>query len=200
MSALIGVAKNNYLHLQVYIAYKAKAFMNSSNADTYAPLILSLSMDEDSQAFFDQLRKRYFPPERNYLNTHLTLFHHLPGEEIRNIQKQLQEISTATSVFSLEVTKVKMMGRGVAYQLESETLMKTQKQLARQWQKWLTPQDSQKLWPHITVQNKVTPDKAKTLYEKLSDSFKPFTAYGTGFHLWTYKNGPWELRDEFSFQ
>lgn len=172
----------------------------SDRQHAYAPLILSLRLDEKSQAFFNQLRKRYFPPEQNYLDAHLTLFHHLPGEETQNIQKQLQEISTTTSVFPLEVTKVKMIGRGVAYQLESRTFTKVHGQIARQWQKWLTPQDSQKLWPHITVQNKVDPDKAKTLYEKLSDSFEPFTAYGTAFSLWTYQNGPWEWKDEFSFR
>lgn len=175
--------------------------MSTSNEQyDCAPLILSLRLDEASQTFFNQLRKRYFPSERNYLDAHLTLFHHLPGEAIQNIQKQLQEISITTSTFPLEVTKVKMIGRGVAYQLESDTLMKTHKQLARQWQKWLTLQDSQKLWPHITVQNKVTPDKAKALYKKLSDSFEPFTAYATGFSLWAYQNGPWEWKDEFSFQ
>ncbi|MEK6476495.1 2'-5' RNA ligase family protein [Catalinimonas sp. 4WD22] len=175
--------------------------MSTSNEQhNYAPLILSLRLDEDSQIFFNQLRKRYFPPERNYLDAHLTLFHHLPGEEIRNIKKQLREVSTTTSIFPLEVTKVKMIGRGVAHQLESDALMKMHKELARQWQKWLTPQDSQKLWPHITGQNKVDPDKAKMLYEKLSDSFEPLTAYATGLSLWAYQNGPWKHKDEFSFR
>jgi len=44
------------------------------------PLILTLKLDEESQAFFDKQRALYFPPERNFLKAHLTLFHQLPDE------------------------------------------------------------------------------------------------------------------------
>jgi len=46
-----------------------------------APLILTLTLDEASQAFFDEQRRQYFPPKINYLSAHLTLFHALPGAE-----------------------------------------------------------------------------------------------------------------------
>ncbi|WP_208644854.1 2'-5' RNA ligase family protein [Mucilaginibacter kameinonensis] len=43
-------------------------------------LILTLRLDEESQAFFDEMRKRHFPQERNFLKAHLTLFHQLPSD------------------------------------------------------------------------------------------------------------------------
>ncbi|WP_204248378.1 hypothetical protein [Hymenobacter sp. PAMC 26628] len=48
-----------------------------------APLILTLALDTDSQAYFDELRRQHFPAKINYLAAHVTLFHHLPGRTRR---------------------------------------------------------------------------------------------------------------------
>lgn len=45
------------------------------------PLIVTLALDEQAQARFDALRSRHFPPDRNVLDAHVTLFHALPGEQ-----------------------------------------------------------------------------------------------------------------------
>ena len=45
----------------------------------YAPLIVTLLVDDDAQQHFDALRSEHFPAERNYLRAHVTLFHALPG-------------------------------------------------------------------------------------------------------------------------
>lgn len=57
-----------------------------------APLILTLAMDERSQERFDRLRETHFPPERNHLSAHLTLFHRLPGERQTAISADLREV------------------------------------------------------------------------------------------------------------
>ena len=44
------------------------------------PLILTLALNPTAEEYFTRLRDRYFPPERNFLKVHLTLFHHLPAE------------------------------------------------------------------------------------------------------------------------
>src|SRR5919112_1744177 len=46
-----------------------------------APLILSAVLDAPVQQRLDALRRAHFPPERNHLAAHVTLFHHLPGAE-----------------------------------------------------------------------------------------------------------------------
>lgn len=168
-------------------------------SENAAPLILTLALDDKSQQFFDELRERYFPPERNYLQAHLTLFHHLPGHQKQSIEAYLSEIASRHEPLSLEVSEVKMIGRGVAYKIESKTLISLHRQLAKAWKEWLTPQDRQKLWPHITVQNKVEPAKARALHEKLAENFEPFTANGTGLKLWEYQSGPWKWFEGFSF-
>ncbi len=71
--------------------------------------------------------------------------------------------------------------------------------LQQQWQPWLIPQDRHKLWPHITIQNKVAPATAKALQQELAQNFTPFTAWGTGLSLWEYLGGPWKHLLDFPF-
>lgn len=163
-----------------------------------APLILTLALNTEAETFFDTLRKQHFPPERNFLAAHLTLFHHLPPQEA----SLLHDIERAgmRPMINLQVTDVAGIGRGVAYKMESDALQGLHKGLQQQWRPWLIPQDSQKLWPHVTVQNKVAPQAARELLQQLKAGFIPFEAQGTGLRLWRYLGGPWELVQTFVFQ
>ena len=168
---------------------------------TDAPLILTLTLDAASQAFFDDLRRQHFPPRINYLSAHLTLFHALPGAEEAAIAAHLAAVAARQlGPLPLPVTGVKFMGRGVMYTLDNPDLRTLHRQLQQQWQAWLSPQDGQGLRPHITVQNKVTPEAGRRLYETLVAGFQPFEAQGTGLALWAYRGGPWELLRDFAFR
>ncbi|HEY1022970.1 MAG TPA: 2'-5' RNA ligase family protein, partial [Flavisolibacter sp.] len=135
----------------------------------------------------------------NYIDAHLTLFHHLPANE-STIPDDVQKWSHAYEPFALQVTEVKSIGKGVAYKIESPELLQLHQTMQANWKQWLTPQDSQKLWPHITVQNKVSPEQAKETQQILQTLFHPFTATAQGFQLWTYKGGPWEAVKTYPFQ
>jgi 2'-5' RNA ligase len=165
-----------------------------------APLILTLTLDATTQAHFDALRKQHFPPERNHLAAHLTLFHHLPGPEADSIAAHLQQLSAPQAPLPLQVTGLRFMGMGVAFKLECPALRTLHQALQTRWADWLTPQDQQKLQPHVTVQNKVTPTQARHLFVDLSRSFEPFAATGTGLHLWAYRGGPWDSVQQFRFE
>ena len=167
--------------------------------DTSAPLILTLALDADSQHFFDDLRRQHFPPERNFLHAHLTLFHHLPGTTYARLCQELAALAAAEAPLPLAITGVRFLGRGVAYALESSRLQALHQQLQTQWQPTLTPQDQQRLKPHVTVQNKVEPNVARVLHEQLAAGFQPFEATGTGLQLWAYRGGPWETLQTFAF-
>ena len=157
------------------------------------PVILTLLLDKESFAFFEKLRRLHFPEERNFLQAHLTLFHHLPPEHYQQLLQDIAAICKQQQALQLQVREVKMMGRGVAYRIESDRLMQMHLSLQKKWQQWLMAQDKQKLWPHVTVQNKVSADEAKLLYKKLEAVFTPFASVGLGLQLWAYKGGPWEL-------
>lgn len=159
-------------------------------------LILTIRMDDSSQQLFDVLRTRYFPPERNLLKAHLTLFHKLPNND-----KTIQHLSDlGVSAFEMEVSKLINLGAGVAYFVESDELRLIHSTLSRLFSDVLSAQDKQGFRPHITVQNKATPEQAKSLLTELSHGFRPFTIHARGFDLWNYLGGPWQHKQYFPFK
>ncbi|WP_232536854.1 2'-5' RNA ligase family protein [Cystobacter fuscus] len=159
---------------------------------------MTLKLDTDTFARFDRLCREHFPAKLNHLSAHLTLFHHLPGEERAKVEADLRAVAPATAV-ELQVTGLRSLGRGVAFEMTSPPLNSLRAELARPWAHGLTPQDRQGFRPHVTVQNKVTPEEARALKALLTADFSPFTARGEGFQLWRYLNGPWALEAEVAF-
>jgi 2'-5' RNA ligase len=162
------------------------------------PLVVTLLLEESAQQRFDRLREQHFPPERNVLAAHVTLFHALPGEQLDAVRADLADAADRPA-FDVAVTGVRFLGRGVAYALGSSEVAALRSGLVSAWQPWLTPQDRQKHAPHVTVQNKVAPAVARPLYERLLAEFVPYDVGARGLGLWRYLGGPWEPVDEFPF-
>ena len=171
---------------------------NSQN--TFAPLILTLKLDAESFAFFDALRQKNFPAERNFLKAHVTMFHHLPGVQKAKIEADLREVSAQHKSFELRFPKPRFLGRGTAFEIKSGELNDLREELKKRWNEWLTNQDRQKFKPHITVQNKVAPEIARSFFDEISAAQSPRNGAGIGLQLWHYLGGPWKLAEEFSFE
>ena len=159
-------------------------------------LILTLELDPTSQQFFERLRQQHFPAHLNQIPAHLTLFHQLPPEAVVTIE----QVAAPRPAFPLQVTGLRSLGRGVAYTLASAPLQALHANLARTFAETLTPQDRQKFSPHIVIQNKSTPEAARTLLATLQRDFQPFTVQATGLTLWNYLNGPWQHAHFFPFR
>ena len=164
-----------------------------------SPLILTLQLDNVASCYFNHLRQQYFPPTLNFLPAHVTLFHHLPGDEIRTVAADLEQTISGHGPVTIHVSRVRSLGRGVAYDLQSEQLSALRSRLARNWSCWLTPQDRQPFKAHITIQNKVHPDEARQTLAVLTTAFTPHLISGVGLDLWRYLGGPWEHLTEFLF-
>ncbi|MGY1742501.1 MULTISPECIES: 2'-5' RNA ligase family protein [unclassified Blastococcus] len=162
------------------------------------PLVVTLLLGDEAQRRFDRLRAAHFPPERNHLAAHVTLFHALPGEHLTRVDADLAA-AAARPPFEVEVTGVRSLGRGVAYTLASAELAALRAGLAAAWEPWLTPQDRQRHAPHVTVQNKVDPAAARALHAELSAGFVPESVPARGLGLWRYLGGPWEPVAEHAF-
>ena len=165
-----------------------------------APLILTLGMDGDSFARLDALRRAHFPPERNFLPAHLTLFHHLPGDDPASIAAGLREVQAGRSRPLLRATGLRFLGKGVAYGFDAPALAEVRAALAARWAAYLTPQDRQPFRPHVTIQNKAAPAEARALLERLEAGFEPFRMLGESLLLWRYLGGPWQPLGEFPFE
>ncbi len=162
-----------------------------------APIIITLQMETTYQELFNALRKQYFPAYANFLDAHITLFHKLP-QRLPGLDKQLETFARREP-FSIQVTGLKHMGTGVAYIIESKELKQMHKKMQAAFKPWLISKDRLKLWPHITIQNKVTEYKSRLLYEELVTSFSPFDVIVTGLTSWQYLKGPWQLLDVYDF-
>jgi len=165
----------------------------------YRPLILTAKMEASAYRFFQALRERHFPPERNQVPAHITLFHHLPGTEIDAVSARLKAIARGTRAPRIDVAGLRNLGRGVAYDLRSPELEHLRDELAHAWDTLLIPQDRAGFRAHVTIQNKVEPREAKALLGELSREFRPWSFAADGLQLWRYLEGPWELIGETRF-
>jgi hypothetical protein len=167
---------------------------------TSSPLILTLKLDSIAFDVLDRLRQQHFPPDRNFLAAHITLFHKLPIEHELAIRKTLEDVCSTTPAVHLLFPTLRSLGRGVAIQVDCPELMRLRNHLAQQWNQWLSAQDKQRYQPHVTIQNKVTPSEAQYLYDQLTNGWNAFSGRGEGLLLWRYQGGPWELAHEFTFK
>ncbi len=159
--------------------------------------VLTLKLDEQSQAEFERARQKHFPAERNQIPAHLTLFHTLPDESW--VYDRLSQVADAAREFAMEVTGVRSLGKGVAYKLAAGELQTIHAELTRAFAEELSPQDKQRFQPHVVVQNKVTPAAARELLDKLKAGFVPWKVRAYGLDLWHYRGGPWEHAATFRF-
>ncbi|CAA9360562.1 MAG: FIG00800187: hypothetical protein [uncultured Nocardioidaceae bacterium] len=163
------------------------------------PLVISLRLDAAAQARFERERAELFPPGRTQVGAHLTLFHAVPGAQYDAVVGTLAEVIRRPPL-ALRVTGLKLLGRGVAYALESPELRQLHASWQRQWMAHLTRQDRQPLQPHVTVQNKVAPETARATLARLQAGFIPLEVRGTAVELWRYDGGPWTPIEDFGFR
>ena len=163
------------------------------------PLILTARFAAADQARFDALRRRHFPPQLNHIGAHLTMFHHLPGEDEAEVDAALRRLAATQPPCIAAVTGLRSLGRGVAFHLDCPPLARLRGAVARTFHDRLTAQDRQGWRPHGTIQNKVAPAEAAALLAAMQAVFSPFDVAVTGLCLWHYRGGPWTPAGEYPF-
>ncbi|MDV3457111.1 2'-5' RNA ligase family protein [Sphingomonas sp. HF-S4] len=164
-----------------------------------APLIVTALFGRQDQAWFDVLRREHYPPERNVLPAHLTLFHHLPPSVAEELKQRLAADTRGIRAPRAKVTGLMSLGGGVAYRIEAPALTAIREGLCDAFAGMLTPQDAGPWRPHVTVQNKVTPSLAKVVLGALSRDFVPREVEIAGLASWWYRGGPWEAHSRHMF-
>lgn len=157
-----------------------------------APVIVSALFGRRDQAEFDALRRAHFPPERNVLPAHLTLFHHLPPSVLDELKRRLNAATRGVRAPVAQAAGLMSLGRGVAVRIESPDLTAIRRDLCEAFAGLLTPQDAGGWRPHVTIQNKVQPSIARLLLKALSADFRPHAVEIAGLASYYYRGGPWE--------
>ncbi len=164
-----------------------------------APIIVTALFGHEDQAWFDRQRTAYFPPERNVLAAHCTMFHHLAPDLAAELKQRLAAMTRGQAAPVARVGGLMNLGRGVAYRIESPELESLRADLAEAFAPMLMPQDRAGWRPHVTVQNKVEPAAAKALLAELSAGFAPRPLRIAGLASWWYRGGPWEALSRHMF-
>ena len=167
---------------------------------TPAPIIVAAEFGAADFAWLDGLRRRHFPPERNRIAAHLTLFHHLPPSLLAELGARLKAATRGVARPAATIEGAMSLGRGVALRVRSESLLGLRADLADAFAGVLTPQDRAGWRPHVTIQNKVEPGIAKALYLALDADptiARPLVVTGIAVHY--YRGGPWEPIARYRF-
>jgi 2'-5' RNA ligase len=154
------------------------------------PLIVAAEFAPPDLAWLDRQRREHYPPERNQLPAHLTMFHLLPPSALAEVKGRLAALARRPPP-PATVAGLMNLGRGVAYRIVSPALEQVRGELAKAFHGMLSAQDQAGWRPHVTIQNKVEPRVARTLYQALARDFEPRPLAINALALHEYRGGPW---------
>ena len=149
-------------------------------------------MGAADQLYFNNLRAAHYPPDRNHLPAHITLFHQLPPSCHDELDRLLRRIAADTPPPAARLREIYSLGGGVAFRIESPDLLAIRERIADHFTGMLTAQDQGTPRLHITVQNKVAPAEARALIAELAENFQPRPLSIVGLAAHHYLGGPWE--------
>ena len=154
-------------------------------------LIVTAEIAPPDLAWLDRLRRAHYPPDRNQLPAHLTMFHALApsaeGEVRRSLGRLAAEAPPRASIEGL----MNLSG-GVAFRVASQELDAIRRDLAEEFRGLLSAQDIGGWRPHVTIQNKVTPSQARASRDRLAADFRPRCVRIEGLAVSAYRDGLWE--------
>ena len=165
-----------------------------------APLIITAELPAPLQSRADGLRRAHYPPERNQLAAHVTLFHALPPFAEGEARSLLAALAAETPPPEALLAAVMDLGTGTALRIESAVLLAVRASIAERFHGLLTLQDQHAPRLHVTVQNKVVRAEAKALQSALAFAFRPERFAFVGLALHRYKGGPWEPVGRWTFR
>ncbi len=163
-----------------------------------APLLITAELPDDVLAWADALRREHYPPERNRLRAHVTLFHALPP----SVEEELVDLLGAlarTAPPQARFAGVMKLGNGTAIAIESPEMVALHAAIAERMHGLMTRQDAQPLRLHVTIQNKVTNQAARALQEDLRPRLPATSFRFRGFGLYAWEEGLWRPLRVISF-
>ena len=160
-------------------------------------MILTLGFDSRSFARLAAERERHFPPARNFIQVHVTLFQQLADHAHLRLLADLAAEASTVPVLTFEATGIVDFGGGAAIEVACPSARELQTRLRRRWSDILTPGDDRPRQLHVTVQNKVYRDTARKTQAALRAGFTPWQGLFDRLLLWHYRGGPWEPAKTF---
>lgn len=167
---------------------------------SHAPFIVTAELPGDLFAWANDLRRTHFPPERNKLAAHVTLFHSLAPSLREELPRELARMAGEYAPPEAEIDGLMDLGGGTALLIRSSGMQTIRGELAELFFTMLTAQDRGTKKLHITVQNKVDRAAARALQAELGAalSVRRFAFTGLGLHI--YRDTYWESVGVWKFR
>jgi hypothetical protein len=162
-------------------------------------LIVTAELGPEDQVWLDRLRRAHYPPERNHLPAHLTIFHALPPSAEGELRSRLPRFANAAPPRA-GIEGLMNLGGGIAFRVVSPDLDRIRDELSHDLRGLLGAQDSGGWRPHVTIQNKVPPKIARALMAELESNFRGRELAISGLGLHRYRDGPWERLAIYAFR
>ena len=165
-----------------------------------APFIVTGELPVDIFSWANGLRTEHFPPERNVLKAHITLFHSFAPSLREELPRFLSRMAGEFARPAAEVTGLMDLGGGTALAVRSSSLLAVRELIADHFWDMLTKQDQGGKKLHITIQNKVSRAEAVALQAELGSRLlqRRFAFTGLGLHL--YRGPHWEAVNSWKFR
>lgn len=165
-----------------------------------APFIVTAELPADIFSWADGLRRAHFPPERNKLAAHVTLFHSFAPSLRDELHGVLGQFAAEFAAPPARINGLMSLGTGTALALESPLMLEIRERIAAHFHGALTTQDQHTPRLHITIQNKVTSEQAKILQRELEPRLtaRNFRFRGLGLHI--YRETHWDAAGLWPFR
>jgi hypothetical protein len=163
------------------------------------PLLIVAELPQDVFAWADALRRAHYPPERNRMGAHVTLFHGLPPSAEPAVTALLSELAREPAPHAV-ITGLMDLDPGTAFAVDSPAMAALHGDMAERLHGLIQQRDARPLRLHITIQAKVAPGEARALQARLAPGFaaRRFRFHGLGLYGWTGE--AWVRRRVFAFR
>ena len=162
-------------------------------------LIVTAELGAQDFAWLEGLRRVQYPPERNRVPAHLTIFHALPPSAEAELRSRLAQAARLRPPRA-SIDGLMDLGGGVAFRIVSPDLDRLREELTESLHGLLGAADSGGWRPHVTIQNKVAPKVARALLDSLGRDFVPRPLAIAGLGLHEYSGGPWRTIATYAFR
>jgi hypothetical protein len=162
-------------------------------------LIVTADFAPADFAWLEGLRRANYPPERNQVPVHLTLFHALPPSAEEEVRRHLALNATGPAPRAI-IAGLMDLGGGVAFRVVSDELDVIRSEIADHFHGLISAQDAAGWRPHVTIQNKVPPKVARALLAELERDFRPRSLEIAALALHRYLGGPWQTLARYPFR
>lgn len=164
-----------------------------------APLLITAELPQGLHDWANGLRRAHYPPERNRLPAHVTLFHALPPSAEGEVRRLLGDMARRRAP-EAQVIGLMDLGQGTAFALDSPGMVDIHAELAERLHGLIQQRDDRDLRLHITIQNKVPRAQAQALQQVLAASFVPRSFRFHGLALAHWRDELWQQAQFYAFR